>query len=105
MPRGGKRVGAGGKFKWNHGKTRVIRVPDSLANDILEFARRLDASDYDCVTETKIIDLSGVSVFTKNGKSCIFLSDLLFLGYEIKPDKLTEIIISEAYKDQLIEGI
>ena len=30
MPRGGKRVGAGGRFKWNHGKTIVVRIPESI---------------------------------------------------------------------------
>ena len=39
MPRGGRREGAGGRFKWNHGKTKTIRVPIELADEILEYAQ------------------------------------------------------------------
>lgn len=44
MPRGGSRLGAGGQFKWNHGKTKTIRVPESLVDQVLEYARKLDAA-------------------------------------------------------------
>ncbi len=42
-------VGKGGRRKtswdenWNHGKTKVIRVPESLADHIVEYARSLDS--------------------------------------------------------------
>ena len=46
MPRGGKRPGAGVKPTWKHGKTKTIRVPVALAEQILEFARKLDIGNY-----------------------------------------------------------
>lgn len=105
MARGGKRAGAGGKFKWNLGKTKVIRVPEAIADEVLALAEELDRNGYiDHVTPSKVIDLSGVSVSTINGKSCVLLKDLLFMGYEIKPDKLAEKVILEAYKNQLQRG-
>jgi hypothetical protein len=105
MVRGGKRTGSGGKFKWNLGKTKVIRVPEAIADQVLALAGELDQSGYiDHVTSSKVVDLSGISVSTINGNSYIFLKDLLFMGYEIKPDKLAEKIISEAYKNQLSRG-
>jgi hypothetical protein len=42
MPRGGYREGSGGKPKWIHGKTKTIRVPEALADQILQYARELD---------------------------------------------------------------
>ena len=42
MPRGGRRPGAGGKHKWIHGETKVIRVPVALADQVLAIARILD---------------------------------------------------------------
>jgi hypothetical protein len=42
MPRGGYREGSGGKPKWIHGKTKTIRVPEILADQILQYARELD---------------------------------------------------------------
>ncbi|MGK7898276.1 MAG: hypothetical protein AB4372_32845, partial [Xenococcus sp. (in: cyanobacteria)] len=48
MGRGGYREGAGGKPKWIHGKTKTIRVPEVLADKILELSHMLD--------EGKIID-------------------------------------------------
>ena len=42
-------VGKGGRRKtswnenWNHGKTKVIRIPEALCNHIMEYARSLDS--------------------------------------------------------------
>jgi hypothetical protein len=109
MPRGGSRLGAGGQFKWNYGKTKTIRVPESLADRVLEYARKLDAdfveeepvflkleiereSDSNLtiehVTQSKIINLSGITIRACNGKSAIYLEDLANAGYEILPERL-----------------
>jgi hypothetical protein len=32
--------------KWNHGKTRTIRVPAALAEDVLQYARQLDEDNH-----------------------------------------------------------
>ena len=42
MPRGGARQNSGPDPNWRHGKTRTIRVPIALADQILELAKKLD---------------------------------------------------------------
>lgn len=63
MPRGGKRLGAGRKSSWPSGcgreDTKLIRVPISLADELLEIARRLDAGEqvyFSEVVEQKITE-------------------------------------------------
>ena len=101
MTRGGKRVGAGAKLKWIRGKTKVIRVPESLAETVLLFAEFLDStqnldsvtwSNDDSVTDSKVIDLTGVVVRSINGNPCVYLADLLRIGYQIYPEKYTNSI-------------
>jgi hypothetical protein len=98
MPRGGRRPGAGGKPAWRHGKTKTIRVPDVLAEKILQIARILDEEgiselegiDESATTETasKVIDLSGVSIHAHQRGPAVYLTDLLKAGFEIKPERL-----------------
>jgi hypothetical protein len=96
MTRGGVREGAGNQFAWKSGKTKVIRVPEVLADRILEHARKLDEFgdnlDVELVTQSKVesalqkvVDLSGISIKTHNGKLVINLEDLAKAGYEILP--------------------
>jgi hypothetical protein len=86
MPRGGKREGSGPKSNWKHGKTKTIRVPISLADDILNIARRLDEqASVEFSGFTQVIDLSSVNIPTIRGKSFVFLEELMKLGYEIEP--------------------
>lgn len=96
MPRGGKRPGAGSKPTWKHGKTKTIRVPIALADEILEFARKLDEGNViEHDTESKVIDLSEITVPEIRGRRFVFLSDLLKFGYEIHPLKWAEIARAE----------
>ena len=44
MPRGGKRKGAGRKSAWNTGKTKAVKLPESLIPEIVEFARIIDST-------------------------------------------------------------
>ena len=105
MPRGGKREGAGAKFKWKHGKTKTIRVPVELADQLLELAKKLDEGetvvsqseieetaniDYD--TESKVIDLTGVSLVSVSGQVGVRLSDLMLKGYQIEPLRLADLV-------------
>lgn len=101
MMRGGKRKGAGGKPAWNHGKTKVIRVPEDLAEKILEITRILDSdlaldsvtlSNNDSVTESKIIDLGGITVRAFNNGPGVYLVDLVKAGYKIKPSTLASLV-------------
>jgi hypothetical protein len=86
MPRGGKREGSGPKSNWKNGKTKTIRVPISLADDILNIARRLDGqASVEFSGFTQVIDLSSVNIPTIRGKSFVFLEELMKLGYEIEP--------------------
>jgi hypothetical protein len=96
MPRGGYRVGAGGKPTWKHGKTKTIRVPTALADEVLRFARDLDEEGItERVTESKVLDLSGLVIPEIRGRRFVFLSDLLRAGYKIEPLKLVETVRAE----------
>jgi hypothetical protein len=96
MPRGGKREGAGGKPTWKNGKTKTIRVPAVLAEEVLRIARELDEKGViERDTESKVLDLSGITVPEIRGRRFVFLSDLVRLGYEIHPLKLAEVIRAE----------
>jgi hypothetical protein len=96
MPRGGKREGAGGKPTWKNGKTKTIRVPIVLAEEILKIARELDEKGtIERDTESKLIDLSEITVPEIRGKRFVFLSDLLRVGYELHPLKWAEIARAE----------
>jgi hypothetical protein len=95
MPRGGAREGAGGKSEWKTGKTKVIRVPESLAEEVLDYARRLDGGEIsEPVTNSKTINLSGVSLKTYGGKISVHVEDLAKAGYEIQPESLGKIFKS-----------
>jgi hypothetical protein len=94
MTSGGVREGAGNQPAWKSGKTKVIRVPEVLADRLLEYARILD-NDNDSlnlvsepVTQSKIVNLSGISIKTHNGKLVVNLEDLAKAGYEILPNNL-----------------
>jgi hypothetical protein len=103
MPRGGKRLGAGSKPKWKHGKTKTIRVPVELADEILAIAQKLDQGEtfvsqsnipiIDCDTESKVIDLTGVSLISVSGQMGVKLTDLTLKGYQFKPDRLNRILL------------
>ena len=99
MSRGGKRKGAGGVSTWNSGKTKVIRVPIALAEQVLSMARQLDSSDamFEPVTTSniappRVIDLSGVSVTHANGEIAVKLEDLVALGFQIQPSSLAVMV-------------
>lgn len=119
MPRGGRRKGAGGKSKWKHGKTKTIRVPQNLADKILDYAHKLDNEDiieHETESKTvtgipvtvnnisKTINLSGVPIQRYKGKSFLFLESLVNLGYEIEPRLLAERVLEEIYKYQIQQG-
>ena len=91
MPRGGYRLGSGAKPQWIHGKTKVIRVPEVLAEQILVIARMLDeGKSLDNVTASKTVDLSGISIKVLKDGSVVYLQDLLKAGYRIKPVALAD---------------
>jgi len=43
--RGGARPGAGGGGRWKHGKTKLVRLPMALLDEILEVARYMDQNE------------------------------------------------------------
>jgi hypothetical protein len=93
MSRGGKREGAGSKPKWIRGKTTVIRVPEALVEETLRVTRLLDnGKTVDDVTQSKYLDLSGVSIRNVSGKPAIFIEDLLHVGFKIRPIELVDTI-------------
>ena len=96
MTRGGARPGAGGKSDWKNGKTKTIRVPEALADQVLEYAKELDKNStepaiekvLEPVTVSKVVNLSGISIKTYNGKLVVYLEDLAKAGFEILPVNL-----------------
>ncbi len=99
MPRGGYRLGAGGKPTWKHGKTKTIRVPITLADEILTIARTLDEEGIiEHETKSKVIDLSGIIIPEIRGRRFVFLSDLVKAGYEVQPLKWAEQVRDELSK-------
>lgn len=64
-------------------------VCQRLADQILDYARKLDD---DCiiesVTESKVVNLAGISLKTYNGKMAIHIEDLVKGGYQIMPEHL-----------------
>jgi hypothetical protein len=43
--RGGARPGAGGGTRWKHGRTKLVRLPVALLDEILEVARYMDQNE------------------------------------------------------------
>lgn len=74
MPRGGARPGSGPDSSWKSGKTRTIRVPEVLAAQILQIARKLDNEEViETDTSSKRVDkivqeLLSDPVVTRKGK-------------------------------------
>jgi hypothetical protein len=87
MPRGGRREGSGSKPSWKHGKTKPVRVPEALAERILEIARILDEQG-DPSSVSKVVDLTGVAVLQSRNGPVVRLADLIRVGYTIKPERL-----------------
>lgn len=99
MPRGGKREGSGPKSNWKNGKTKTIRVPVSLADDILDIARQLDEKGFvELPGFPQVIDLSSINIPTIRGKSFVFLEELMKLGYEIQPLNLAAEVRRQSLK-------
>ncbi len=91
MPRGGYRENAGRKKKWKHGETTSIRVPISLADQILEIAHKIDEGiKIENDTKSNVIDLTGIPLTMINGKKGVSLYNLFKAGYEIYPLSLAE---------------
>lgn len=65
-------------------------------------AKELDENGFlENDTGSKIINLSGIAIAQIKGKSFVFLQDLVKLGYEIKPERLSERLIEEIYKGEI----
>jgi hypothetical protein len=116
MTRGGARSNSGAKGKWKHGKTKMIRVPEDLADQILEYAHKLDEDAsienetepkidsslvLDSDSESKVLDLSGIAVATLKDRTFVFLDNLLKSGYVLKPEALNDRVLTEIYKNSL----
>ncbi len=43
--RGGARSGAGGGCRWKHGRTKLVRLPVALLDQIMEVARYMDQNE------------------------------------------------------------
>jgi hypothetical protein len=100
MARGGRREGAGAKPAWEHGKTKPIRVPVAIAERVLEVAKDIDQGIFpQPVFLPKVIDLSGIAILRSNGEPVIRLVDLIRAGYEIRPERLGNLVRASGEKD------
>lgn len=97
MSRGGSRLGSGSKPKWKHGRTKPVRVPEALADRLLEIAKILDTAETDEVIveivqvdeqSSKVVDLTGIAVHAFPRGPGVYLTDLVRHGYTIKPERL-----------------
>ena len=94
--RGGKREGAGRKPKWMNGKTTTIRVPESLANEVLRLAKQLDLGiQSDNVSNSKTLDLTGIPIRHLDEQPVIAVKDLLRKGFKVRPLKLIDSLRKE----------
>lgn len=41
--RGGYRPGSGNKYKWRHGETKPVRIPITIADEVVELAKAIDS--------------------------------------------------------------
>lgn len=106
MAKGGKREGAGGKPSWKHGKTKPVRVPEALAEKILEIARVLDEDGLEeTVTGSKVLDLTGVAIYASKDGPTVRLIDLVRAGYEIQPERLVRSLKAGVSKANLLSEI
>jgi hypothetical protein len=100
MVRGGKREGSGSKPGWKNGKTKVIRVPEVLADQILQYARELDEGKIknidakEITSMLNIVDLSGISMIAVSGEMGVKLSDLVKRGYQLMPKRINDIVLA-----------
>lgn len=104
MARGGHREGAGAKPAWEHGKTKPIRVPVAIAERVLEVAKAIDRGSFPQPSSEmsflpKVIDLSGIAILRSNGEPVIRLVDLIRAGYEIRPERLGNLVRASGEKD------
>lgn len=106
MARGGRREGSGGRPSWKNGKTKPVRVPVVLAEKILEIARVLDEEGSgEAVTGSKVIDLTGVAIYSSKDGPTVRLIDLLRAGYEIQPERLARNLKAQVDKATLLTEI
>jgi hypothetical protein len=54
---------------WQHGKTKVIRVPEELADQVLQYARRLDQRDCLLQGNEEEIILSAIAAYIEFRKA------------------------------------
>jgi len=57
--RGGARPGAGGGGRWKHGRTKLVRLPVALLDEILEVARYMDQNDGNLPPSDSALIISG----------------------------------------------
>lgn len=106
MARGGKREGAGGRPSWKNGRTKPVRVPIALADKILEIARVLDEEgSEEVVTGSKVIDLTGVAIYSSKDGPTVRLVDLVRAGYEIQPERLAKSLMGRLSKVTVLSEV
>lgn len=104
MPRGGYRKGSGGKPTWKNGKTKPVRVPIALEEQVLEIARILDEGGTP-EARSRTLDLSGIAVMRSEHGPVVRLADLVRAGYRIKPERLVRSLKASIDEDSELSKI
>lgn len=104
MSRGGYRKNAGRQSQWKNKGTKSIRVPKVLAEQILNYAHKIDNGDVfeeeqlalfkieTSVKENCVIDLYGVNLTPVKGQLGVKISDLIKKGYSVIPEYINDTV-------------
>ena len=116
MTRGGCRSGAGAKPKWKHSRTKTIRVPVAIADQVLEIAKMLDQGSEEFCLSSELSDLTdpaskrGEQLSSMNGVARqIKSSGSIQLALDSSPDfnlpSLSELDFQEMTRKTGIEAL
>ena len=84
MPRGGARPNSGPPPSWKHGRTTTIRVPRSLAVQIVQLARRLDEGNFELDTVSKLESDTSSKIESDTGSKIAEAVEILTEALKLK---------------------
>lgn len=72
---------------------------------VLDDSESLDIESWDCNAESKVVDLTGIAIHSHTHGAFVYLSDLIRIGYTIKPERLMRNLKPIKPVDKLLEGV
>ena len=85
------------KPKWKSGKTKTIRVPKAIAEQVLEIAHSIDEDNFIVTSEFKSVLTEGLKLPSNKGgeiKKCLARIGTL-AGFEVEQDSRKRWIVSQ----------